>query len=656
VGGMPLQLDFKAGSWPEVSRGNFTALFDRDAYLSQLKNKLAFKIDPKTVLASVPDPLAAVKKKAEHALQRELSLLNTQYQDLLGDKIYELGNLQNLFFQDLTKLRNDFANQESLHSLSEKQHLLQQFQAKLNVGENVDTAEFNALNRAIFQAEGVKKFVETIEAHKKSWLATGLLAKIKQWEVLKVAKFNQVMNDPSLVTTLVKQQLNLNGVQRFFLKINKLKLGQNSLSSSPFSVQNFLNNGAVSEFLNKGKSAMLFMGKSMEGSSILDIPFSHSQLSTSMGRGVQLGKQSNTSAMNFTAMSFDQGLNTIGNLAGFANFKRSIVTGFRKEFALGQHGSVNAEISRSVSTYNTKSAGNEQGNALLKLISAEDFASNTAFFISYRDEIPNLGLRYQVHVKRAAIGYNNPGNPYLNTGSREAGFSVRKNFFKNKLLISLRNDLKEFNYSQQENNKWRNLYAVFDVKWKLRKGQFLSLRYLPNRMFRFDSTGKHTTTLFDQMSFDGNLTKRIRRVTYTQYFNLSYQRNQYVLQHQLTGNTSLGFIANQTISFRKLLVYWNTQYNRSANSSQLVYFNSNFNTEVGTNFTFFQKLNTTTSISYNTIQQWYQQIGVRQNVSLRLGQQFDLHLFVDARKNLKLYQPLIFGLVRGEVGVHYLFK
>jgi hypothetical protein len=638
-----------------MSKGYSSSRFDKEGYINQLKDKIQNKINPKTFLSSFGNPFTEITNRATGALKNDLSKINGEYHNLLDENIRSLGNLDSFFYKDVSGLKNKFLNPEALRSLDNDQNLFEQLQNRLNLKQDVDTIQYNQLKNSIGRRQGIKKMIEVIEEHQQQWQSSGLLSKIKEWDVLKAKTFSKIMSDPSTIVAVARQQLNLNSLQRFFLKINKLNLGANSLSSSALSMQNFLNNGAVTEFMNKGKSAMLYLGKSMNGSSVLDMPFSNTVFSNTFAKGVQLGKRNASGATNFSVTSFDEGFNTIGNLSGLNRFKRSLVTTINKEFLVGKYGSVTTEISRSVSNYNLKE-GSSDKNSLQKLLSGNDLAANTSFDINYRDEYPSSGLSYQLHVKKTALGYDNPGNPFLNAGGKEAGMTIRKNFFSKKLIISARNEIREYNYSQEGNNKWRNVYSVLDAKWKFKKGQFISLRYLPNQMTRIDELGKHRASTFNYLSVDGNISKKFSQSYYNNYFSLFHQRNEYAFGNLNTGSNSIGVISNQTVSIRQLLVYWNTQFSHAANTSQFVYFNSSFNTEAGSSYSLLKKINSSTSISYSSVQNWYRQVGVRQAVSMVLNERFDVNMFVDVRKNLKLYQPLIFGLVRGNIEVHYKLK
>lgn len=653
--GIPVQVDARFSNWIGYSTSNFSFQFDRAGYIHQLERDIKSKVDGKKILSSISDPLFDLKRSAEQTLTSELNQINSQYQNLLTSEVVQVGNFDQLVLSDITTIRNVVMETETIKNLSALQSEFEQLKSRKDLGETIDTAQLRMLTDNIRKAEGLSKIVAAVERHKKSWESSGLLTRFKQWEGIKQIGFQKALSDPSTVISLARQQLNLNSLQRLFLNVNKFNLGQNALSSSALSFQNFLNSGVASEIVNKSKSAMLLIGKTREGSAISDMPFSNTLFSNAAAKALQLGKVNSTGDFHISIASFQEGMNTVGNLSGLNRFRQSFVTTLNKGFSFGKYGYLTTEISRSISSNGVKSSSDD-ARGLQKLLSADDFSSNTAFNIGYRDEYPGIGLTYQVHVKKAALGYDNPGNPFLNTGSEEAGLSVRKSFFEKRMTVMLRNTTRQFNYGEGVGSKWRNNYSVFDVKWKLNRASYLSVRYLPNRMFRYDDLGKHPATTLDYLSFDGNFNKRISKTYYTNYSSLLFQSNQFA--SGLTSYTAknIGLVINQSLSIKEQIYYWNTQLNRSANNSQLVYLNSSFNSELGTSFNLLRLFSLSSSISYNSVDQWYRQIGVRETLDVQVKQRFMISGFIDVRKNLELYQPLIFGLVRGSVQLHYNFK
>ncbi len=83
--------------------------------------------------------------------------------------------------------------------------------------------------------KGLNALLTKIEEHKNKWQASGLLNTLKQEDILNKKQLEKITKDPATITRLAKEHFNLNSLQRFFLKINKLNIGQNTLSSSNLS-------------------------------------------------------------------------------------------------------------------------------------------------------------------------------------------------------------------------------------------------------------------------------------------------------------------------------------------------------------------------------------------------------------------------------------
>jgi hypothetical protein len=87
-----------------------------------------------------------------------------------------------------------------------------------------------------------------------------------------------------------------------------------------------------------------------------------------------------------------------------------------------------------------------------------------------------------------------------------------------------------------------------------------------------------------------------------------------------------------------------------------VYFNSSVISEAGITYLLLKKISLSSAFSYNSVQGWYQQVGIKQTLSGQLNDRFNFNIFVDARRNLKLYQPLLYGLFRTDISINYLIK
>jgi hypothetical protein len=657
---IPLQLNYEYLRWSDFSKpvSNFNFQYDRDNYLAGLKKNLSAKGALNKLLPNLQNPFEDIKKSAESLLRNELNNISARYKNLLTEELEALGPVGGLLNQDMKSIREKYLNANFIKTVVEKESRLASLQNSLNIGQSIDRKEYDSLNSSLQVFKGVQEIVQAVEKHKKNWDSSGLVTRLKEWDLMNKEKLLQLTKDPSTIITAARKNLNLKGIQRFFLKVNKLNLGQNTASLTPLSVQHFLNKGIATEFLNKNKYLSLLSGNNFRSIPLTDLPFVNTLFPSVSAKSISFGK--GKPSQNFSRISvssYEQSPNSFNAFSALNSFRRSIVTSFSKEFSVGSKGLVTTEVSRSVSNYRSSNGGYSADNKVVDgLLSTDDLMKNTALSVKYQDEFSKAGLSYQVHFKKAANGYDNPGNSFTNQGSKEAGFGIRKNFMKKKLQISIRNDIKEYQYNDQSDGKWRSMCSVVDMRLKLKQGQSVSLRYLPSRMLRIEGSEKNTLTYFDRLSVDANLTKSLQHFHYNNYISLAYQKNKYVLNNDYIGNKALLFSSNQTLMFNKRLLYWNTQLSQSENNAQFVYFNSMLNSEIGTSYNLFNKIQGTTMLVYGSVKNWYQQAGIRQTVSMAINENFGADMYIDVRRNIKLYQPLLFGLTRGEINFHYSFN
>jgi hypothetical protein len=656
VTGVPMQGEFYQDTWNGFQKINYKYEFNKDNYLKQLKARLSGFIKPDDLLKSIEDPLANLKLKAEQALQLELKQVNSKYNNGLQSTISQLGDFQSLMQKDLSSLEKEFLNPSFTSLTNNCSSLIQELQLKMNMGQVIDTTEFLRLKTTAIQLKGLQELIGKVIEHKKQWERSGLIKSIKDWEDLKKLKVDQLLSNPSTISVMARQQFNLTGLQKIFLKLNQLKSGLNSFNSSPLSFSNYLNNGSIAELMDKGKSVLGFIGKASPNSSISDMPFINSALPSSFTTAFQLAKSNeHTGSTHFSFINVDEGLNALG-LPSVANFRHSVLFTVNKEIYINGHGVLTSEISKSVSRYNTNEIIKGESPAIVQLLSLDNLANQTSFLLNYRDELPQYGLSYQFKVDRTADGYDNPGNPFLNSGSSGLNLSVKKQLFKNKLLMDLRSDLKEYKFSPYNDDKWRSFYSVFNLKLRLNKGQYLNLRFLPSSMIRFDSAGRTVATRFDRIAIDGNISQNLGHLHYNNFASIYWQGNNYNTPNGIIGSNNVGLSANQSLVINKYVLFWNTQYNQALNKSSIIYFNSSVNSDLGTTYTILKLLQGSTSLGYNQVASWYKQIGLRQNVSVTLMNKFDFNFFLDLRHNIVLFQSMPYGQTRGEVSLHYLLN
>ena len=663
VAGIAATVNLQNQSWTEAdnNREMVAIRFDKDNYLKQIKQKLAGKYDPSSLLKLPADAAQRMAEEAKRALHTELNNLNDKYKGLLTNELSAVAGITNLSSIDIKSLRSQFLNPDFIRQVKEKENVVATLQQKINLGENVNQEELTRLQTDVTKLKAVQELITRVESHQSKWESSGLLKKIQESALLQKSQLAQLINDPSTIRKMAKKYLSLKGVQRLFLNINRFDIGQNALSLSPVSFRSFLSNGVVTDFLNKGKSIVVMTGRQKDFNSVIDYAFSSNLMSNSgVAKAARMELSKSKSYSSHVALSsFNQTL--LSTLAPFnaAEFKKVLVTTLSNELTLHQKGSLSIDISRSATQYQHSPGLSDSTiknrSPLSGILSGDNLLDNTAIAIRYADELPASGLTYQLSFNKTANGYANPGNSFLSNGSTELGLNLRKTFLKNRIQVSVRANNRVYNFSEKENQKWKSSYLTMDARWKMKKGQYLAVRYQPVRMIRVEQSSKQALSTVDRFSLDGNFYKRFAKFTYRNLVTLSYLKSSYDFIQSPVKNSSLAINSFQNITIGKNLLYINTSYDKAANETGYIYLNSSFLTEAGFSYQVYKIVSMSSGITYNSVAGWYKQAGIRQTISGQLGTKFSINLYLDARKNIAVYQPLWNQPLRADIGLRYIF-
>jgi hypothetical protein len=175
-------------------------------------------------------------------------------------------------------------------------------------------------------------------------------------------------------------------------------------------------------------------------------------------------------------------------------------------------------------------------------------------------------------------------------------------------------------------------------------------------MFRLAEGKSTVTSSIDRLSLDGNFYQKIGRIGYSNYLSITYQKNLYALSGSYVANTSLQVNSAQNINVGKNSIFLNTNYTHSVDHSQYVFFNSSLNSDAGVSYLLFKRIMGSSGVVYSSVDSWYQQAGVRQSLSGELNGKFYISIYVDARMNLRVIQPLWTSPVRADISLRYILK
>lgn len=225
------------------------------------------------------------------------------------------------------------------------------------------------------------------------------------------------------------------------------------------------------------------------------------------------------------------------------------------------------------------------------------------------------------------------------------------------MQVSVRGNMRNYKFNDDIDQSWRNLYFVLDAKWKMKKGQFIGIRYQPNRMTRNEDGNNFNVSKIDRLSVESNLYKKFGMQSYRNFLTLTYQKNDYLMAaNNLVSSTSLQLNSSQSLTVGKNIFYANLFLVSSSNRSGYVYFNSSLNADGGITYQLTKRIMATSGIVYGNVDAWYSQLGVRQSINGQLSDRLIVSVYVDARKSIKQYLPSWNDPVRADISIHYVFR
>jgi len=662
--GIPMGLQFTRQDFtgPDYhSRNSFSFQFDREAYLNSLRDKIKLKINASDLLPDYNDALQKIKEAALGRLKTSLDSINGAYKGYLGNQVAQLGDPQNLLKGDIVALQDKLLSAAFLQNIENKKNQLAQLQQQLNTGGRVNMALYDSMLQSVQSVTGLNAIISKIKLFKDEAQKSGLLEKLQQAEQFKNNDMQQWLQEPDKLKSLAKEQPDLSGLQKMFLNMNRLQVGMNTVSLSPLTVYLYTNNGVNAEFVNNKTYLFIMAGKQKEFGSLYDNRLAGSLFSadnTAMGVRVGRGDLQNSHS-HFSLFSYKQNKSSYGdNLISVVPGKTVVAT-FSNQLKVNETNWLNLEISKSTHQYdNQKNISDTllQGSSLSKqLLGGDNLMQQLAFTLQWNGEIKDQELSYDIHGTRIGKGYNNPGSLFLSRGMTEFGGSVKKSFLKNQLQLSARGNYRAYAYSTN-NSKWRNYNFSFQGKWKLKKGQYIALRYQPYQSLKWEDNKKSAIGGSNRLSLDMNMGRRFGKVNYQHVISLAALKNNYSFDSIPVNNNSVLISSMQTITVNKKSYYLNAQYNKATTPSVLAVFNTQFNCDAGIVYNPGKGIMASTALNYNSTKGWFKQIGIKQSISGQLGEKFIVGFYTAILKNSKEYRSNNMENIRLDWSLQYLLK
>lgn len=644
---------------PFVSRNIFSSSFNKDAFLQHLRQQLKQTIQPSDIF---PDDriLSLMHAGVENLLQRQIdSIIGTAKLSATG-YLRQFTHPQDLLDKDASTLSRQIFSSDYVAYIKGRENILQELKQKANSGQWVNKQQMDSLSNQVAAFKKLQAIYQKIISVKEKWGNDKLVQQLKQLQLQKKQKFEALLNNPATLKQLAEKYLPLNGTEKLFLDINSLNLGQHTTNLSPLSLQDFISTGVNLEMEKKNKYLMLIAGKEKDLNALYDVGNFQSLLSNEhrvMGISLGTGDPA-ANHTHITLMSYSQGQAGSYNTSNLVPKNKVVVAGIDNQFNIADNTIISTELSRSSMHYD-QASGVDEGHAsvLNKLTGINKAAGNMAAMIRMQGNYQKIGMNAQASLSFIAGGYDNPGNLYLPRGTKEVSFSSQKYFLKRRLTLDARGDIRRYNLGVNREDQMQNNFFSLEGRWNAPNGEFVSLSYQPARNMQILRGKKNINGITDLLQVTGCVQQRIWGTFYRNIFSLGYSKNQYDWDSSGKVNSrSMIYSAMQSIVLHNNLLYLDMTYNHANNINNVVYFNTTFTSQLGYTYRIGKKINASSGIEYDAVQQWYNEAGIMQSVSLDVTSRLQLSWFVDLKKNIKLYHTAYYNdLYQADWSLHYSF-
>jgi hypothetical protein len=615
-----------------------------------------------------PANIKALQGMSEQQLVQHLSALTTTPAQSAAQPAGTLNILIPIKDVDLDAyVRKVMAEHSMAHDEAIK-NLAHQLITTQQNGKPVNTAELFSQKAVPPQATAVTASPEK-EINTIAQSLSGIKAALQQQgvDVNKMQQIQQLMdrNGGSLPSTEAAAALMsakpAGGLQSLFTKVQALKIGSfgNEVPGNTQGQDMFLQGTHVTVKVGNtpitaGYSNNNDIGTAKDAayqSSVYSSPKTITYLGAKINRGV-FGN-----VKIAVASSFGTGVSN-NSYSASSSASDNVAITMSKEMNMGRLGNLTFDVSKSTTLYNN----NYQigSDVLLAKKSGINLNPNNDLFeavgvgVTHHMDITDIGFSDNVYYHYAGMGYQNPGNNGFGGARMKLGGSVRKSFYKNKLILNIRTDMRNTPISYTTNDQWKNYQVQLDSRYTISKQFNMSLKYTGSGTDKQIDNVSTPVYSFQKLQIDGNVNYKIGKNYTVSHFSIGKQdfTNSYVSS---SGGSMILLNYTQSMVINRNSLTATILYNKEMSSLQLL--GNMLNTDLSYQYILFQKINMSSGLTYLNNTGIASQAGIRQSIQLAAGSHFDLGSYIDIRKNMitPLY-PDLYAACRAELSLKYHLK
>jgi hypothetical protein len=643
---MPFDLSFRGQNGIYAMQGNpFDKLlqfnFDHQAYVEKLRKKVLEKLSAEQVLAGAMTRVNALRSNYESKLRKEIQSLQNDFSKEYKTIVALPEGISDLSKSDMVALKNKLFNGQD--------------------GAAVEKIDSDGKRRELLE-----KVYQKIVAAKEGFENNKLVKELKSNLPFTPDNYKSFLAKPGNLGKILDDHIDLNSVQRLFVNVTRLDIGQNAVQSGDFSLQNLINTGINTEFKSNKTSVGFIYGRNNNINNWLQAGLNNTITNEySSVAGFSLGSGTGGSVEKSISINF---FNFSGSSPGADNRegmlratylgvpqRRDATISFHTGYAIGGTHKIGVDVSRSFGSFVDNLSQDSvlyKANAHADVFSGSG-TSNYAAMVDYTGELLDTDIR--LFVKKVGMGYNNPGNSMLRKGETQVGVGFSRKWLNNKLTTRYNIDYRKQNFDPLKRYSHTTVNNRVQLSYKIRRNNRVGVTY---------QRSDFSSRLFVAATTKGGNARL--QVDGAYQFSVAHKRimNNVVISHQqlnvpmLAGEyykgNSFMLMYSSTAMFKQSPLSLQVIINRSDNTDYL--FNTSmFTAEASYGYAAASNVRLSSGLGYYTNTGWNRQVGGRQQLSATFFDKLNLDVEVSYRKAVHIERRELANQLFVTTGAHFNF-
>lgn len=665
VANLPFQVALKGNNG--VYTVNRTALdnfykinFDHEKYMESLRAAMASKLSPDQVMSTAMSRIGSIRGNYEKMLGNEIQQLRNDYSKEYASALVVPADITNLSVTDMTSLRNKVMNGADLDKYQQDMARMQEMMRGRNMASLKNDSDYIKLSGSIKKYETLEKIYAKVAGWKQRFEDNKAVKELNSNLPTTKQSYQSFLRNPANLEKVIDDHVSLTGIQRLFVNITHLDIGQNAVQSGQFDLENVVNTGINTEFKNRKATVGFIYGKNDNTNQWLQSGLAGTVTNEySSLAGFTFGSGTGSAIERSLSINFFDFKNQPGatgpDVSSYLPMgkHRDGAISFHTAFPIADKHKITVDVSKSFGSYtNTLTADSLPGKAnTMSGLLGSDGKANYAAAIDYEGEI----MKSDVHVgvKKVGLGYSNPGNAYLRRGETQVSTAIARKFIDQKLTVRYGADFRQQDFDPSGNYRYRSFSNKLQMGWRFSHNNKIGLTYVQanNKTGFYGQATSYGGN--SRLQLDGTYRLAIGHKKITNNITLGSQSMRVPM---LTGgmykSSSLLFTGTSSLALNKNILSLTLAGNQSNNKEY--YFNTSmFMTEANYSYALKDNLRLGSSLGYYDNAGWNKQVGIKQQLNAVLSGKINIDLDLSYRKAIQVTRNELANQVFIMSVIHY---